>query len=142
MRCIYNYIDANTLFSTVLSLLVTLAQAQDYTSCAFLHHYISEHPECEILDYGRLCSGVSCHGYAINTDFIVRKCQDPITVDMFVEFYDEFRDFSREFYYIYDHSETVNYRQKSYTGILERNATHLGFMVSVYKKNNRGGRDV
>ena len=65
-------------------------------------------------------------------DVFFRKCEDPVTVATFVELYNEYVDISHEFFYIYDQSETVSYHQMSYTGILERNATYLGFMVSVY----------
>ena len=63
-------------------------------------------------------------------EFFVQKCEDPVSVDVFVELTDEH---NHDFSYLYNQSETVDYGQESYTGILERNATHLGFMVSVHE---------
>ena len=61
------------------------------------------------------------------TAVFIQKCEDPVTVDVYV-----FDDADVAFYYSYNESETVDYGQDSYTGILERNATHLGFMVGVH----------
>ena len=116
---------------------VTLAQAQDGASCPSLQHYVDEQPyaNCDIKSNGELCLGMSCDNESIGlyTAFFVRRCEDPVTVKAYVELYDEYIDYTHEFYYIYDQSETVIYHQMSYTGILERNATYLGFMVSAYE---------
>ena len=116
---------------------VTLAQAQDGASCPSLQHYVDEHLpylHCYIEGNGEQCLGLSCGNESIVImDFFVRSCEDPVTVNTQVELYDEYRDYAHEFYYIYGQSETVIYHQMSYTGILERNATYLGFMVSVYE---------
>ena len=63
--------------------------------------------------------------------FVVQRCEDPVTVDVLVELYDQDMDYYYEFFYLYNQSETVDIGQESYTGILERNATHLEFMVSI-----------
>ena len=48
-----------------------------------------------------------------------------------MDVYDEASNSFHEFVYSYNVSETVDFGQESFTGTLERNATHLGFMVSV-----------
>ena len=51
---------------------------------------------------------------------------------MFVELNDPHTHSHIDFYYRYNQSETVDYVQESYTGILERNATYLGLKVHLY----------
>ena len=114
---------------------VTLAQAQDWTSCASLQHYVSEHPDCFVEDFGEPCSGLYCYSeneyqYYTYLEFFVQKCEDPVTVEVYLDIFEDNDD--HFFNYLYNQSETVDYGQGSYTGILERNATHLGFMVSVH----------
>ena len=129
--------DVNTPSSNASSLLVTLAQAQDYTSCAPLQHYISEHGDCdEILSsFSGYCAGIVCYressDHYEHMHFVVQRCEDPVTVDVLVELYDQDMDYYYEFFYLYNQSETVDIGQESYTGILERNTTHLEFMVSI-----------
>ena len=115
----------------LLSLLLPPVTAQDWTSCASLQHYVNEHPDCYVLEFGEPCSGLYCYGSDDTyLDFFVQKCEDPVTVDVFVELTDEHTQYHHDFYYLFNQSETVDYGKESYTGILERNATHLGFMVS------------
>ena len=66
-----------------------------------------------------------CSDVSTFVSFIVQKCEDPVTVDVYFEG-------AHNFAYSYNQSEIVDNVVDNYTGILERNATHLGFMVSVY----------
>ena len=109
---------------------VTLAQAQDWTSCTSLQHYVNEHPNCYIRNNSEPCSGLNCHyedSDVTNITFYISKCEDPVTVNVYVELYNgEYAD------YEYSQSETFHLRGYSFSAILERNATHLAFMVSLY----------
>ena len=110
--------------------MVTLAQAQDGTSCASLQHYVDEHPRCGFF-YD--CSTLYCYSDSdvIYRNLSVHKCEDPVSVDVYVDVYDEDSNSFHGFIYSYNRSETVDFGQESFTGTLERNATYLGFMVSV-----------
>ena len=130
MLCWFVYTNTHPSFS-LSSPPVTLAQDHDWTSCASLQLYVNEHPECYVEDFGEPCSGLYCEvingNHYIYSVVFIQKCEDPVTVDAYV-----FDDADVAFYYSYNESETVDYSQDSYTGILERNATHLGFMVGVH----------
>ena len=123
---------SNTLVSQWFFPTVILASAQDWDSCDSLQHYVDLHPNCSISNYGEPCSGLFCYDYVSFSyyyNFIVQKCEDPVTVDVFVywnshdnvSYYDYFD-------YLYNQSETVD-SNGSYTAIMERNASHLGFEV-------------
>ena len=93
---------------------------------------------------GGYCAGLNCYSaiYSgdsryeeISTDleFLVQKCEDPVTVYINVVVLNGERANNYYFGHLYNQSETVDSYPGSYTGILERNATHVGFMVSVYR---------
>ena len=111
---------------------VTLAQAQDWASCGSLQQYVNEHPDCYILhNENEPCSELDCDYDHISDfaylDFHVRRCADPVTVGVYVQLYDgEYTNV------VYNQSETFQFLDYSFSAILERNATHLAFMVSLY----------
>ena len=121
-----------------------VAHAQNY-SCEHLEQYVDEHPSCYLyrtysdeICYGMYCRGSGPNGSDITSlyrSFSVQRCRDPVTVYTYTYF---FRNgYYYRYSYTFDQSETVdnpyyyyyNGRNTSYTGILERNATHLGFEV-------------
>ena len=133
-------------FSTAI---VTHAQSGAYSSCGSLQHYIDGHPHMSCYIYEDSCSGMSCYGYGINgtnyvsTSFTVQKCEDPVTVYTYasISIGHHYFSFSYEFnksetidsdghyYYYYDYDYDYDYNLSSYTAILDRNASHLGFEV-------------
>ena len=112
---------------------VTLAQAQDWASCGSLQQYVNEHPNCDILllNEQEPCAELECD-YFDTSDFaylgfFLSRCEDPVTVGVYVELYNgEHTGLS------YNQSETFHFEDYSFSAILERNATHLAFMVSLY----------
>jgi hypothetical protein len=57
-------------------------------------------------------------------------------VEVYLEIFED-NDY-HTFYYLYNQSETVDYGHDYYTGILERNATHLGFMLTLHHNDGSG----
>ena len=111
---------------------ITLAQAHGWVSCTSLQHYVDEHPNCFIngdTHYLQPCE-LNCHyedSDVTNIDFYVSKCEDPVTVYVYLELYNgEYTN------YWYNQSETFHFGGYSFNAILERNATHLAFMVGLY----------
>ena len=126
-----------------------VAHAQNYSSCEPLQQYVDEHPGCYIYYnyYDEICYGMRCSGSGPNgsnitylyTRFNVQRCQDPVTVSTYAYMYQNGR--YHGFSYTFDQSETVDnldyyyyyyydsYDDVSYTAILDRNASHLGFEV-------------
>ena len=135
-------------FSTAI---VTQAQSGAYSSCGSLQHYIDEHPRISCYIYGDPCSGMSCNSYGLNgthyvyVSFTVQKCEDPVTVytygdvgfntGHYLYFSYEFNKsetvdtygYGYDYYYEYDYG--YDHNLSSYTAILDRNASHLGFEV-------------
>ena len=55
----------------------------------------------------------------------MKECADPVLVTV------EYLDPKLEFKYVFDHSETVtNGDSGNYTGVMARNASHIGFEVA------------
>ena len=125
--------------------IVTQAQSGAYSSCGSLQHYINEHLPISCRIYGDPCYGMSCYNYGINdtryvyASFTVQKCEDPVTVYTYA--YVTTANHYLSFSYQFNKSETIDYYHydydydydnlSSYTAILDRNATHLGFEVNV-----------
>ena len=64
-------------------------------------------------------------------DFYVRRCEDPVTVDVYLALYHNGR--YTTVHHEYNQSDTFLFEAgHSTSAILERNATHLAFMVSLY----------
>ena len=111
----------------------TLAQAQDWTSSASLQQYVNEHSHCSIPE-NFLNIELNCHyndssdsSDVTKVDFYVGRCDEPVSVGVHIELYNgEYTDFE------YTQSETFHFKDYSFSAILERNATHLAFMVSLY----------
>lgn len=101
-------------------------QAQN--SCGSLQHYVDTHQGCHINRDS--CSGLSCYDNITNISFIVQNCEDPVTVDVYVE--SNKGGDPAYLSYQFNQSETVNTEFNSFTAIMDRNASHLGFMVYTY----------
>ena len=114
---------------------VTLAQAQDWASCASLQQYVNEHPHCSIPGnfFDVPCIELNCHyndssesSDVTKVDFYVSRCDDPVSVGVDIELSNgEYTSLG------YTQSETFQFLDYSFSAILERNATHLAFMVSL-----------
>ena len=113
-----------------------------------MEQYVNEHPGCYIYysyyDGYRICYGMSCRSSGPNgsditslrTSFSVRRCQDPVNVYTYASMYQNGR--YHYYYYTFYQSETLDNpgyyyynRNTSYTAILDRNASHLGFEVNL-----------
>ena len=82
------------------------------------------------MDISEPCSKLNCYyddSDVVNMEFNVRKCEDPVTVDVDLSLYNGYS----YPYYEYNQSETFQFQNYSFSAILERNATHLAFMVSL-----------
>lgn len=90
-------------------------------SCNSLQHYKDTHPNC----VAYTCSELMCNDNITRVDITVQKCEDPVTVDVFMS--SEGGDFA----YLFDQSETVETYDgsNSFTAIMDRNASDLGFEV-------------
>ena len=129
-------------------LIAIVAHAQNYSSCEPLEQYVDEHPDCYVYHSyyyhnDEPCSGIRCVGSGPNdtnitylfTSFTVQRCQDPVTLYTYTNVYQN--DLHHYYLYIFNQSERVDnvgyyyhhYLNTSYTAILDRNASHLGFEV-------------
>ena len=127
-------------------LIAIVAHAQNYSSCEPLEQYEDEHTGCSIYPtyYREICPGMRCRGSGPNGSnitylyarFSVRRCQDPVTVYTYVYMYRNGR--YHRYSYTFNQSETVDHLDNyyyynspntSYTAIMDRNASHLGFEV-------------
>ena len=125
-------------------IIAIVAHAQNY-SCEHLEQY-AEEQGCYLYRnyYDKICYGMRCSGSGPNGSnitylyrrFSVQRCQDPVTVYTYVRM--RRNGYYYRFSYTFDQSETIdnpydyyyyNGRNISYTAILDRNATHLGFEV-------------
>ena len=102
-------------------------------SCSSVYSYFQSHPSCYVYDTREGgCSGFNCSWNNSFLEVNVEECQDPVTVAVH---YDSYYSGYVEFQYVYDQSEIVdNYGQVDtgrYSGILARNASHLGFEVYI-----------
>ena len=130
---------------SIPSVVVTRAQ-WDYCG---LDRYTQPGFNCFVENYGEPCSGIYCYNNNTYISIFVQKCEDPVSVLVHYDYYDY--DFGfEEFQYVYNQSETVEndgyysyysyyygydssgqfVEPGSYTGILDRNASHLGFEVN------------
>ena len=128
-------------------LIAIVAHAQNYSSCEPFEQYVDEHPDCYIYHtYGdhEICYGMRCRGGPngsnityLYTSFSVHRCQDPVTVYTYARLRYQNGPYHR-YTYTFDQSETVDNLDPyyyydglntSYTAILDRNASHLGFEV-------------
>ena len=124
----------------LLSLPVSTTSAQTPTdstqdSCSSVYSYFQSHPSCSIYDYDAHeggCSGFYCSWNSSFIEVYVEECQDQVSV---AAHYDSYYPDYVEFQYVYNQSEIVdNYGQGDtgrYSGILARNASHLGFEVKL-----------
>ena len=121
--------------------------AQNF-SCESFEQYVDQHPDCYIQTYSyEPCLGISCSdrngSMYIYSSFDVHRCQDPVTVYVYGSVRKDGRFyFSHQFdqsetvdtngyyygsdYYYHDDHQNIS----SYTAILDRNFTHLGFEVT------------
>ena len=61
----------------------------------------------------------------------ISNCEDPAYVEVNVDYTNEDLSDYHEFYYYFNQSETVNNEYGTYSAIVERNSSFLGFMVSI-----------
>ena len=122
----------------MLILLFLVIFARD--SCDSLQHYEDTHPNCSAFTY--TCSGVICDNNITYVHITVQKCEDPVTVDVFM-YSTKGGDFSY-LSYSFNQSETVEtYDEMDYfTAIMDRNASDLGFEVCVAGFNPGGRRGI
>ena len=127
-------------------------------SCSSVYSYVQSRPSCYIYDYDydtheEGCSAFYCSWNSSFIDVNVEECQDPVSVAVLYARYggdytSEDYDYSDyvEFQYVYNQSETVdNYAwgdTGKYSGILARNASHLGFGVSHCIASYPGGYEL
>ena len=130
---------------SLLPVILTSAQSGD-DSCSSLNQYVVWNPNCYIYSFGAPCSGLYCYDDTTNTyvEIEVNECEDPVSVLVFYEHYDSTIRHYEEFQYLFNQSESVEndgiYSYYDYSGfgdvdagtftaIMERNASHLGFEV-------------
>ena len=108
----------------ILLFLVIFTQAQ---TCGPLQHYVDTHQSCHI--NGNSCSGLSCYDNSTDISFTVQKCEDPVTVDVYIMESSKKRE---PLSYQFKRSETMNTEFNTFTAIMDRNTSHLGFKVYTY----------
>ena len=113
---------SNVQGSLVQDFLFLVTQAQ--TSCGSLQHYVDTHQNFHIS--GHSCSGLSCHDNNTDISFTVQKCEDPVTVDVYIMESSKKRE---SLSYQFKQSETMITEFNTFTAIMDRNTSHLGFEV-------------
>ena len=117
--------------------------ASPWDSCSFVKGYADSHIKCHLSIFCmNCCSLIICSEVDFYLKVRVRECANPASVEVTYGWYGENPAY---FKYVFEQSETVrnvskqsNGDTRRYTGIVARNASHLGLEVLHIQYNIAG----